>query len=353
MPRSRCAPMARIFRSMTSRKALSYMYQRTPQFAPVRQPWLAIAAGLLALATAHAAAAGESAAFGFSPAQFPRQQALEQRFDAELNPTDLRAWLQRLSSEANHVGSPHDKANAEFIRDLLRQWGWDAQIEVFEVLYPTLRAHSLELVAPVKFTASLREPSIEGDATSTRTDGLPPYNEYGADGDVTGQLVYLNYGMPADYKELARLGVSEARTILKIPVLPISYADAQPLLAALEGPVAPRKWRGALPITYHVGPGPATVHLSISSDWGLKPLYDVIAKIRGADSSDEWVVRGNHRDGWVFGAWDPLSGQGALLSQAKAIGALLKSGSRPRRTFVYASWDGDEAGLLRSPERAH
>ena len=416
------------------------MYRRTPQFAPVRQPWLAVAAGLLALAAAFAAAAGESAAFGFSPAQFPRQQALEQRFDAELNPADLRAWMQRLSSEANHVGSPHDKANAEFIRDLLRQWGWDAQIEVFEVLYPTLRAHSLELVAPVKFTASLREPSIEGDATSTRTDGLPPYNDYGADGDVTGQLVYLNYGMPADYKELARygvdvggkivitrygngwrglkpklaqehgaigciiysdprddgyfkgdaypkggwrppggvqrgsvldmtlypgdpltpgvgatrdarrLGVSEARTILKIPVLPISYADAQPLLAALEGPVAPRKWRGALPITYHVGPGPATVHLSISSDWGLKPLYDVIAKIRGADSSDEWVVRGNHRDGWVFGAWDPLSGQVALLSEAKAIGALLKSGWRPRRTLVYASWDGEEAGLLGSTE---
>ena len=418
------------------------MYQRTPQFAPVRQPWLAAAAGLLALAAAFAAAAGESAAFGFSPAQFPRQQGLEQRFDAELNPTDLRAWLQRVSSEANHVGSPHDKANAEFIRDLLRQWGWDAQIEVFEVLYPTLRAHSLELVAPVKFTASLREPSIEGDATSTRTDGLPPYNEYGADGDVTGQLVYLNYGMPADYKELARhgvdvrgkivitrygngwrglkpklaqehgaigciiysdprddgyfkgdaypkggwrppggvqrgsvldmtlypgdpltpgvgatrdarrLGVAEARTILKIPVLPISYADAQPLLAALEGPVAPRKWRGALPITYHVGPGPATVHLSISSDWGLKPLYDVIAKIRGADSPDEWVVRGNHRDGWVFGAWDPLSGQVALLSEAKAIGALLKSGWRPRRTLVYASWDGEEAGLLGSTEWA-
>jgi N-acetylated-alpha-linked acidic dipeptidase len=416
------------------------MHQHTQQFAPVRQRWLLIAAGLLALAAVHAAPAGESAAFGFSPAQFPRQQALEQRFDAELNPADLRAWMQRLSSEANHVGSPHDKANAEFVRDLLRQWGWDAQIEVFEVLYPTLRAHSLELVAPVKFTASLREPAIEGDATSTRSDGLPPYNEYGADGDVTGQLVYLNYGMPADYKELARhgvdvrgkivitrygngwrglkpklaqehgaigciiysdprddgyfigdvypkggwrppggvqrgsvldmtlypgdpltpgvgatrdarrLSVSEARTILKIPVLPISYADAQPLLAALEGPVAPRKWRGALPITYHVGPGPATVRLSISSDWGLKPLYDVIAKIRGADSPDEWVVRGNHRDGWVFGAWDPLSGQVALLSEAKAIGALLKSGWRPGRTLVYASWDGEEAGLLGSTE---
>lgn len=418
------------------------MQQRTQQFAAVRQAWLCIAAGLLALATAHAAGAGESAAFGFSPSQGARQQALEQRFDGELNPADLRAWLQRLSSAANHVGSPHDKANAEFVRDLFRQWGWDAQIEVFEVLYPTLRAHSLELVAPAKFTASLREPAIEGDASSTRTDGLPPYNEYGADGDVTGQLVYVNYGMPADYKELARRGVdvkgrivitrygngwrglkpklaqehgaigciiysdprddgyfrgdaypkggwrppggvqrgsvldmalypgdpltpgvgatrgarrlavAEARTILKIPVLPVSYADAQPLLAALEGPVAPNKWRGALPITYHLGPGPATVHLSISSDWGLRPLYDVIARIRGSDSPDEWVVRGNHRDGWVFGAWDPLSGQVALLSEAKAIGSLLKSGWKPRRTLVYASWDGEEPGLLGSTEWA-
>ena len=412
------------------------MQQRTHWLGD-RRAWLFIAAGLLALGAAFAAAAGESAALGF-----PQRQALEQRFDAELNPADLRAWLQRLSAEANHVGSPHDQANAEFVRDLFRQWGWDAQIEVFEVLYPTLRAHALELVAPAKFTASLREPAVEGDATSTRTDGLPPYNEYGADGDVTGQLVYVNYGMPADYKELTRRGVDvrgkvvitrygngwrglkpklaqehgaigciiysdprddgyfrgdaypkggwrpsggvqrgsvldmtlypgdpltpgvgatkdakrlaipQARTILKIPVLPLSYADAQPLLAALEGPVAPGKWRGALPITYHLGPGPATVHLSISSDWGLKPLYDVIAKIRGADSPDEWVVRGNHRDGWVFGAWDPLSGQVALLSEGKAIGALLKSGWRPRRTLVYASWDGEEPGLLGSTEWA-
>ena len=149
-----------------------------------------------------------------------------------------------------------------------------------------------------------------------------------------------------------RLAISEAKSILRIPVMPISYADAQPLLAALAGPVAPKKWRGALPITYHIGPGPAQVHLSISSDWNQKPLYDVIASIRGAHSPDEWVVRGNHRDGWVFGAWDPLSGQVAMLAEAKAIGALLKSGWRPERTLVYASWDGEEPGLLGSTEWA-
>jgi N-acetylated-alpha-linked acidic dipeptidase len=114
----------------------------------------------------------------------------------------------------------------------------------------------------------------------------------------------------------------------------------------------PSSWRGALPITYHFGPGPAQVHLAISSDWGMKTLYDVIAKIPGSQSPNEWIVRGNHRDGWVFGAWDPLSGQVAMLAEAKAIGELLKSGWKPKRTLVYASWDGEEPGLLGSTEWA-
>ena len=134
--------------------------------------------------------------------------------------------------------------------------------------------------------------------------------------------------------------------------MPISYGDAQPLLAALGGPVAPPEWRGALPITYHIGPGPASVHLSIQSDWSRKPAYNVIAKIPGAAKPDEWVVRGNHRDGWVFGAGDPLSGHVAMMAEAKAIGALLKDGWRPKRTIVYASWDGEEPGLLGSTEWA-
>jgi N-acetylated-alpha-linked acidic dipeptidase len=174
-------------------------------------------------------------------------------------------------------------------------------------------------------------------------------------GSVLDMAVYpgdpLTPGVGAT-KDAKRLPIADARTILKIPVMPISYADAQPLLAALAGPVTPPEWRGALPITYHMGPGPARVHLSISSDWSLKPLYDVIAKIPGGESAEEWVVRGNHRDGWVFGAWDPLSGQVALLAEAKAIGALRRSGWKPRRTLVYASWDGEEPGLLGSTEWA-
>jgi N-acetylated-alpha-linked acidic dipeptidase len=380
--------------------------------------------------------------FGFAADEAATEQALEQRFDADINAGELRGWLKTLSSEPNNVGSPHDKANAEAVRDLFQQWGWDAQIETFEVLYPTLKQHTLEMVGPTKFVASLKEPPVEGDESSSRTDGLPAYNIYGGDGDVTGDLVYLNFGMPDDYKDLARRGIDvkgkivitrygggwrglkpklaqehgalgciiysdpkedgygpgdtypkggfrpaeglqrgsvqdmtlyagdpltpgvgatknakrlkieQAKTILKIPVLPISYADAQPLLAALAGPVVPSSWRGALPITYHFGPGPAKVHLAISSDWGMKTLYDVIAKIPGSQSPNEWIVRGNHRDGWVFGAWDPLSGQVAMLAEAKAIGELLKSGWKPKRTLVYASWDGEEPGLLGSTEWA-
>jgi N-acetylated-alpha-linked acidic dipeptidase len=411
-----------------------------PSLLPVSALVCSAALTVAATAAVGATANAPGQIFGFTADESRAQQSVEQRFDHELNPEDLNAWLKKLSSEANQVGSPHDQANAEFVRDQLQQWGWDAQIEIFYPLYPTLKSHTLELIAPTKFVAGLKEPPVAGDATSARTDGMGPYNVYGADGDVTGDLVYVNYGMPDDYKELARRGVdvkgkiaitrygggwrglkpklaqihgaigcliysdpqqdgysqgdvypqggwrppegvqrgsvadltlysgdpltpgvgatknakrlkiSEAKAILKIPVIPISYADAQPLLAALGGPVAPASWRGALPITYHIGGGPARVHMSVSSDWGQKPLYDVIAKIPGSQSPDEWIVRGNHRDGWVFGAWDPLSGHVDMLAEAKAIGALLKTGWRPKRTLVYASWDGEEPGLLGSTE---
>jgi N-acetylated-alpha-linked acidic dipeptidase len=301
----------------------------------------------------------------------------------------------------------------------------------------------VELVAPTHFAVRLTEPPVAGDSTSSKTkDELPAYNVYGADGDVTAELVYVNQGMPDDYQELERQGVSvkgrivltrygggwrglkpklayehgavgcliysdprddgygagdtypkggyrpsdavqrgsvqdlvlyagdpltpgvgatadakrlaikDAKTILKIPVLPISYAAAEPLLAALGGRVAPAGWRGGLPLTYHLGPGPAKVHLKVLSDWNQKMLYDVIAKIRGAQEPDRWIVRGNHHDAWVFGATDPLAGQVALMAEARAIGKLFKEGWRPRRTLVYASWDGEEPGLLGSTEWA-
>ncbi|HWU75158.1 MAG TPA: transferrin receptor-like dimerization domain-containing protein [Rhodanobacter sp.] len=384
----------------------------------------------------------QAAMLGFAPANATAQLSLEQRFDAQLSPADQRAWMKQMSSEPNQVGSPHDKANAEFMLKKFREWGWDAHIETFDVLYPTPKKVALELLGPHPFTAMLHEPPVAGDATSGLPGALPPYNVYGGDGDVSADLVYVNHGMPDDYKELARRGIDvrgkivitrygggwrglkpklaqehgaigcliysdphddgyaagdtypkggwrpaegvqrgsvadmqqypgdpltpgygstsgakrlaikDAKTLLKIPVLPISYADATPLLQSLSGPVAPASWRGSLPLTYHIGPSSAKVHMTVLSDWSRKPVYDVIAMIKGSTAPDQWVVRGNHHDGWVFGAWDPLAGNVALLDEAKAIGGLLKQGWRPRRTLVYASWDGEEPGLLGSTEWA-
>src|SRR5256884_3161145 len=172
-------------------------------------------------------------------------------------------------------------------------------------------------------------------------------------GSVADITIYSGDPLTPDVgatKDARRLSIQEAKTVLKVPVMPISYADAQPLLAALGGPVAPADWRGTLPITYHLGPGPARVHLAITSDWGLKPIYNVIATIQGNEHPDEWVIRGNHHDGWVFGAWDPLAANVVLMAEAKAIGALVKEGWKPNRTLVYASWDGEEPGLIGSTE---
>ena len=388
-----------------------------------------------------AAGDGTPALQGFSQRGAATEEALERRFDADLSAADERAWMRQLTSAPNQVGSVHDKANAEFILQKFREWGWTARLEEYSVLYPTPLEEAVELLGPTQYRATLREPPVQGDGTQRQFDAeLPPYNVYGADGDVTAELVYVNQGMPEDYQELEREGLDvkgriviarygggwrglkpklayehgaigcliysdprddgygagdvypkggfrpadavqrgsvqdltlysgdpltpgvgavagarrlarqDAKTVLKIPVLPLSYADAEPLLAALGGRVAPAAWRGGLPITYHVGPGPARVHLKIRSDWKQRPLYDVIATLRGKDEPDRWIIRGNHHDAWVFGAADPFSGQVALLAEARAIGRLAKQGWRPRRTLVYASWDGEEPGLLGSTE---
>jgi N-acetylated-alpha-linked acidic dipeptidase len=384
---------------------------------------------------------GTSLALGAPSPTALDETTVERNFDQLIQTNDLRDWMKVLTSEPNQVGSPHDKANAERILAWFKEWGWDAHIETFEVLYPTPISETFELVGPKPFKATLQEPPIPGDTSSTATEpALPAYVEYQGDGDVTAGLVYVNFGMQDDYKTLERLGVnvkgkiviarygsgwrglkpklaqdhgavgcviysdpandgysvdetyptgpmrpphglqrgsvadmqiypgdpltpgvgatksakrlkiSEAQSILKIPVLPISYGDAQVFMEGLGGPVAPPSWRGALPITYHVGPGPAVAHLMVKSDWSFKPLYDVVATMKGSTYPDQWVIRGNHHDGWVFGATDPMSGQVALLAEAKAIGGLVKQGWQPKRTIVYTSWDGEEPMLLGSTE---
>ncbi len=380
---------------------------------------------------------------GFTPEHATAERATEATFDAGLSAQAIRERLKQMASAPNQVGSPHDKENAEFTLAQFKAWGWDAHIETFSVLYPTPKTELLQLTGPAPFTATLTEPPIPGDeATYNQAGGLPAYVAYGGDGDVTAPLIYVNYGMPADYAALQRMGldvkgkiviarygvgwrglkpklayehgavgciiysdpaddgygpgdpypkgayrpeagvqrgsvqdiptesgdpltpgigavegapripISEAKTILKIPTIPISYGDAVHFLSALTGPVGPKNWRGALPITYHVGGSGAQAHLVVQSNWDQKPLYDVIAVMPGAKAPDQWVIRGNHRDGWVFGAEDPLSGQTALMEEAKALGALARTGWRPARTLIYASWDGEEPGLLGSTEWA-
>jgi N-acetylated-alpha-linked acidic dipeptidase len=370
-----------------------------------------------------------------------KQRALEAKFDATLSRANLEAWMKRLAARPHPVGSPYGKENAELMASLFKSWGYETTIERFDVLFPTPKTRVVELIAPERYTAKLEEPAFAEDATSSqRAEILPTYNAYSTDGDVTGELVYVNYGVPKDYEILERNGVDvrgkiviaryggswrgikpkvaaergaigciiysdprddgyfegdvypkgafrsdqsaqrgsvadmpfhpgdpltpgvgatadakrldrkDAKTITKIPVLPISYGDALPLLRALGGPVVPEKWRGALPITYHFGPGPARVHLQLAFDWKIVPAYDVIARMPGSDLAEQWVLRGNHHDAWVHGARDPISGMVSLMEEARAIGELAKSGWRPRRTLVFAAWDAEEPGLLGSTE---
>src|SRR5580698_8623644 len=136
----------------------------------------------------------------------------------------------------------------------------------------------------------------------------------------------------------------------KIPTTPISYADAWPILEHLGGPDSPREWQGSLPFTYHVGPGPVKVKMHLKQDYQFRTIWDVIGRIPGSEASNEWVVAGNHRDAWVYGAVDPNSGTAAMLESVHGIGELLKSGWRPKRTLIFASWDGEEEGLMGSTE---
>lgn len=377
---------------------------------------------------------------GFFTKNISEQQQLESAFDKNLSKENIGAFVKLTSSYPHQIGSPGSKKNAEYILKLFKQYGWDAEIETFKVLFPTPKTRVLEMTSPTRYVAVLKEPALAEDATSGQAGQLPTYNAWGADGDVTAELVFVNYGLPQDYEVLDKMGISvkgkiviakyghswrgtkpkvaqehgaigciiysdpmddgyfqgdvypkgpfkneygvqrgsvmdmviypgdpltpgvgatedakrldrmSAPNLLKIPVLPISYHDAAPLLEALDGPIVPAGWHGGLPFAYHMGPGKTTVHLKVTSNWDMVPCYDVIAKIKGKKYPDEWVIRGNHQDAWVNGANDPLSGLGAMMEEAKSMGELMKNGWRPDRTIVYCAWDGEEPGLLGSTE---
>lgn len=385
--------------------------------------------------------AQQSSIMGFSDAEAKRQIDMETQYDALLKADNLDNWMKYMSARPHHVGSPYDKKVVDFMAAKFKEWGFDVKVEKFDILFPTPKVRLLEMIEPVQYKASLTEPPVPGDASSTQTDeALPAYNCFSIDGDVTAELVFVNYGVPADYEELEKRGIDvkgkiviakymgswrgikpkvaaekgaigcliysdpeddgysqgdvypvgpfknadgvqrgavmdlpyspgdpltpgygategaprlkleDATSLTKIPVLPISYSDALPLLKALAGPTAPASWRGALPITYHIGPGPAKVRLKLEFNWDMKPAYDVIATMKGASLPDEWVIRGNHHDAWVHGAADPISGMVSLMEEARAVASLVKQGMRPKRTLVYCAWGAEEPGLIGSTE---
>lgn len=370
-----------------------------------------------------------------------KQNELELQFDKVLNPQNLDTWMKHMSSKPHHVGSPWSKQNAEYAANKFKEWGFESAVETFEVLVPFPKVRKLSMVAPNKVELKLYEPAVEGDKSSEMTkDVLPGYNAFSADGNVTAELVFVNYGLNEDYEELKRMGIDvkgkiviakygrsfrgikpkiahengaigcimysdpkddgyvvgdvypvgpyrneygiqrgsvldmparpgdaltpgyaatkdaerlsidDAPTIMKIPVMPISYADALPLLKAIKGPVVPDSWKGGLPITYHIGPGPAKVNLHLEFDWSLRTAYNPVGRMIGSVYPDEWIMRGNHHDGWGHGASDPISGMVSLMEEARAIGELTKTGWRPKRTLIYAGWDAEEPGLLGSTE---
>jgi N-acetylated-alpha-linked acidic dipeptidase len=379
---------------------------------------------------------------GFPRDQLAAQAQREDALRAVPHRDSLRARMRLLAAFPHEGGTERSRRVAETILAKFRASGLDARIEQFEALMPRPVERVVELVGAEPWRAALREPPLPEDPTTGQSDQLPTYNAFSPDGDVTGELVYVNYGIPEDYDVLDSLGIDvrgkiviarygrswrgikpklaaergalgcliysdprddgyfvgdvypkgpmrpahgaqrgsvmdmptypgdplspgwgsvagarrltreEARTIVGIPVLPLSHADAEPLLRRLDGAVAPEAWRGALPLTYHVGPGPARVRLAVRFDWATRPLYNVIARVPGAVYPDQWVVYGNHHDAWVNGANDPISGMVTVEEAARAVGALLKTGWRPARTLVFAAWDGEEWGLLGSTEWA-
>jgi N-acetylated-alpha-linked acidic dipeptidase len=382
----------------------------------------------------------ESPMRGYSPEGAALQRALEEKARAVPDPARLREYMRQMTKEPHIAGSPASKRVAEYALGLFRQWGLEANIEEFEALLPYPTARVLEMTAPHRHKFALEETPVPGDKASENKAHIPTYNSYAASGDVTGSLVYVNYGVPDDYAELKKQGIDvrgriviarygqswrgtkakvaqengalaciiysdprddgyfqgdvypkgayrppqgvqrgsvldmplhtgdplspgwasekgskrlkreQAEAIMKIPVLPISYGEAQRLLSALDGPVAPLNWRGALPITYHIGPGPATVRMKTDFDWTTKPMYNVVATIRGSELPDEWILYGNHHDAWNNGAHDPVSGAVAVLETARTLSELAKGGWRPKRTLKLALWDGEEFGLLGSTE---
>ena len=379
---------------------------------------------------------------GFTPQNSISQKKYEEAFKRLTSPEMCRRELRYLTEEPHLAGTENSYKIAQYLYNKYQEYGLDAQIYEYKVYLPYPIEVRVEMIAPTHYLAVGKEESWEWDKDSYETNIVAGFNAYSPDGDVTADLIYVNRGLPDDYRKLAEMGISvegkiaiaryggsyrgvkakiageqgaigliiysdpaddgymkgdtyprgpwrsadaiqrgtvkyifqhagdpltpgwastkeahripitEATDLPKIPVAPLAYRDAEPLLKALAGPNVPKGWQGGLPFAYHIGPGLAKVHLKVRSEHKNRPIYNVIAKLRGAESPDQWVILGNHHDAWVYGAADPSSGTASLLEVARCLGQLAKEGHRPKRTIVFASWDAEEFGILGSAEWA-
>ena len=379
---------------------------------------------------------------GFTPAHSIVQKKYEEVFKRLTSSEICRQELRRLTEAPHLAGTENSYKVAQYLYNKYQEYGLDAQIYEYEVYLPYPIEVRVEMISPTHYLAVGKEESWEWDKDSYETNIVAGYNAYSPDGDVTADLIYVNRGLPDDYRKLAEMGISvegkiaiakyggsyrgvkakvageqgavgliiysdpaddgymkgdvyprgpwrsadaiqrgtvkyifqhagdpltpgwastkdahripiaEATDLPQIPVAPLAYRDAEPLLKALAGPNVPEGWQGGLPFAYHIGPGPAKVHLKVRSEHKNRPIYNVIAKLGGVENPDQWVILGNHHDAWVYGAADPGSGTVSLLEVARCLGQLAKEGYHPKRTIVFASWDAEEFGILGSAEWA-
>jgi len=381
---------------------------------------------------------------GFSANTSATQRRWEELFRSVPAPTSAREHLRRLTLEPHIAGTKEDYATAVYVRDQMKSYGLNAELKEYNVWLPYPKTTPIvELITQRRQRLSVTEAIVPGDPTSSNPKITPLFNGYSASGDVTGPLVYANYGLPGDYEELKKVGVDvkgkivivrygnsfrgvkakvaedngavgciiysdpaddgymqgdvypkgpwrpvasgqrgsvqylfdypgdpltpgkpsipgvprlkpeEATDLTKIPVQPIAYDVAKTLISPLRGPVRPKGFQGGLPLAYHVGGTPdVKVRLKTDMDYKVRTIWDVVARIEGNQERDRWVVMGNHRDAWVFGAVDPNSGSSAMLEVARGFGDLLKQGWTPKRTIILCSWDAEEYGLIGSTEWA-
>jgi N-acetylated-alpha-linked acidic dipeptidase len=393
----------------------------------------------LLLVLAPISAAGDELV-GFFPSSRDAELAAEAVLQDTPAPEKARRWLAQLTEEPHVAGTAQEKKVADYVRERLIEMNLETEVASYDVFLNYPKNVSARLIEPVEEELSMREEFIASDKDSVARGMFPAFHGYAASGQATGQVLYVNYGTPADFERLAKMGISpeghvvlvrygevfrglkvreaekrgavgvliysdpaddgymrgdvypdgpmrppsaiqrgsvqflsvqpgdpstpgyparadakrlsrsEMENVPRIPSLPLSYGEAEKILRRLGGPRVPDAWQGGLPFAYHVGPGGAAVELEVEMDEGLRPIYNVFARIPGNEESDQLVILGNHRDSWTHGAVDPNSGTAAWLETARGLAAAIEAGWRPRRTILLASWDAEEYGLVGSVE---